>query len=60
MPSPPDIMQKAVLESEEAIMFLPGLQHANIAGAILSRMVSITSFIRKRELEPGNDQAFHF
>ncbi|KAF5424161.1 MAG: hypothetical protein C5S44_02190 [Candidatus Methanocomedens sp.] len=60
MPSSPHIMQKAVLEGGEAIIFLPGLQHANIAGAILSRMVSITSLIRKRELESGNDQAFYF
>ncbi|KAF5422531.1 MAG: hypothetical protein C5S45_02245 [Candidatus Methanocomedens sp.] len=53
-------MQKAVLEGGEAIIFLPGLQHANIAGAILTRIASITSLIRKRKLEPGNDQAFHF
>lgn len=60
MPSPFHIMQKAVLEGGEAIMFLPGLQHANIAGAILIWMAYITSLIKKREFEPGNDQAFHF
>ncbi|MCD4842059.1 MAG: hypothetical protein K8R08_08700 [Methanosarcinales archaeon] len=56
----PHIMQKAVLEGGETIMFPPRITACLIAGAILSRMASITSLIKKRELEPGNDQAFHF
>jgi MFS family permease len=46
--SSPQILQKAVLESGEVIMFLAGLHHAYMTGAILTGMASITSLIRKK------------
>jgi EmrB/QacA subfamily drug resistance transporter len=44
--APAYILQKASLESSEAIAFLSGLQHAYLAGAILTGIAMITSLVR--------------
>jgi predicted DNA-binding transcriptional regulator YafY len=47
--APAYILQKATLESSEAIAFLLGLQHAYLAGAILTGIAVITSLGRSGE-----------
>jgi hypothetical protein len=44
--APAYILQKASLESSEAIAFLSGLQHAYLSGAILTGIAMITSLVR--------------
>jgi hypothetical protein len=47
--APAPILQKAILESSEAMAFLSGLQHAYLAGAMLTGIAIITSLVRSRE-----------
>jgi MFS family permease len=47
--APSDILQKATLEGSEAALFLSGLEHAYIAGAILTGVAAFTSLVRRRE-----------
>jgi EmrB/QacA subfamily drug resistance transporter len=46
--TPPDILQKATLESSEALAFLSGLKYAYITGAILTGIAVLTSLVRSR------------
>jgi MFS family permease len=43
-----DILQKAALDSSEALAFLSGLKYAYIAGAILTGIAALTSLVRSR------------
>ncbi len=42
-------LQKATLENSEATASLSGLQHTYLAGAILTGIAVITSFVRSKE-----------
>jgi MFS family permease len=46
--APPQILQKESLDLSEADLFLQGLRHAYIAGAILTGLASITSLVRSK------------
>jgi hypothetical protein len=46
--APPHILQKESLELSEAGLFLQGLGHAYIAGAILTGAASMASLVRSK------------
>ncbi|MCK4724042.1 MAG: MFS transporter [Dehalococcoidia bacterium] len=47
--APSYILQKGSLAHSEAALFLLGLKHAYIAGALLTGVASVTSFVRSKE-----------
>jgi len=47
--APSDILQKDSLMLSEAALFLQGLKHAYVAGAILTGVAAITSLVRSKE-----------
>lgn len=47
--APSYILQKASLELSESALFLTGLKHAYLAGAILTGLASVTSLMRRKE-----------
>ncbi|MEA3442148.1 MAG: MFS transporter [Chloroflexota bacterium] len=49
--TPSSILEKAALGSSEAAVFVAGLCHAYLAGAILTGIASVTSLIRGKEKE---------
>jgi len=49
--TPSSILEKAALGSSEAAVFVAGLSHAYMAGAILTGIASVTSLVRGKEKE---------